>query len=61
MSLTDKFPTLNPEIAALIAQNPFPSGMSSVEEGRQGMEMAIAQIQKATKDQLPSGQSLSLF
>lgn len=61
MSLIDKFPTLDPEIAALIAQTPFPNGTPSVEEERQGLEMAIAQMQKDVKDQLPPGKNLSLF
>lgn len=56
MSMSDKFPKLDPEIAALISMMPATTSTTpSVEKERQEVEDEIAAAQENTKAQLPLG------
>ena len=55
MSLIERFPTLDPEIAAIFSALPALPRPTTVDGQRQGFEAAIARLQAETKSQLPSG------
>ncbi|KAK7682277.1 hypothetical protein QCA50_014480 [Cerrena zonata] len=54
MSMSDKFPKLDPEIAALLSMMPAPASTTpNVERARKEFGDAIAAVQENTKAQLP--------